>query len=1257
MKKEIIALIIFLLGFCNTFAQLTIVSNQAIDFSSAVTSIKSGDWSDASIWSNGEVPSASTDVVISENHTVYIDIQGNTSGQIVDLCTNLKVTSTAVLQIGHNTANFAKDLRINGSILCNGTFSSGRNQPGATGDGLIYNFNSRIFLNLTQANTYISGSGFFNPRALSISSSVANRNLIIDLYNIGIDENFAIKSNNKVNVAIEHFAYLKINGILGLTGSDYQNSSPTAKASLTIKGIVVTNDVSLFTKNTTTGESTSLTIENQGVLYTQKINKAILDKKTELAGFHLTISSGGLFRLGEGVNFDNLTVANPNFTFTNNGEVRKHYLATQSSKETITAKLDEFDPTKGASVPQIKDVFGASHIAGWYNFTDRPFLLEGLDVYKDFGATSFKTTLTAQNGNMENAYHFNHTWPVFANLKEVAQNPMMDSLFKRNHIKRHTFWTTTKNQSFYQNGPDFAHDKFLDQEQQFYDLTKYLLETYGSMDKTFTYQNWEGDWMLRGEGVLWENDPTLIPADVEWKIEGMARLFRARQRGTERARNEHASATAKVFHAIEFNKLWTSQGGSRITMMQNNTPSVLGNVIPSTRIDLSSWSAYDGGWFDANNPLGHAMWKGLEVARYYTNETGDLDADFPVQIGEFGINENPDYYQDISNTTGITNRYTRYIGVALGLGIPNFYLWNLYGNDKAGPANYEWQKNTQYDRTFLNQWLLGKWLKKPEGKWGVAATFLMEQWKNTFKPISGNWNTMTNWNKGNVPISSDDVLIPDGKSVTINATILPLNSLTNDGTIDIGVSQTLKINNHFANNGVINLSSNNDNSAVLMVDGDAFGNITYTRGGLKALKWSLIMPPVSGQKIKEFAENLLNDIRKNSDPTAKYAIGYYDDSKNDGNKWQYYDINVGENLQFSTDKSYAISRLTDGSVFFNGAIRNQDVSKTVNAGQWNAIGNPFTTYYPANKNDNSSFLADSYDTLDETYKSIYVWDSMQEKYTAVTQLDAENRSLAPGQGFFVKMKTGQNTIAFRRAKRISKPVSGNNQFNKTVEKSIQVIASNTSHSVTTNIKFFDHATKGFDVGFDIGNFGGSSFDIFSYLIDNSNSNKYTIQSVPFTNEETIVIPLGIHIKNSELKIAVNHQNLPENSVIFLEDRLNNLSTDITKADSNYKVQIGNELHEISNRFYLHVTNSAVLSSENYTTDKITIYNNNLNLIIKGIEKTSQIAIFNILGQEIFQKTISRDEIIDLSSKINQGNYIVKVTSGNSSVSKKVYLSE
>ncbi|GGK27409.1 hypothetical protein GCM10007962_22050 [Yeosuana aromativorans] len=725
-----VSLVLFL-AFYNTFAQLSLVSNQNIDFSTAVNTVSSGNWSNPSIWSSGVVPDANTDVIINDNHTVYIDVQGTVSGEIVDLCRNLQIRPTAVLQMGHNTPSFAKDLRINGSILCNGTFSSGRNQPTGSGDGSIYLYNSRIYLNLIDDNTYVSGSGYFNPRALSISSAALNKNLIIDLYNTNIDENFAIKSDNRVNVTITHFAYIRIKGILGLTGSDYQYSSPTAKSDLTIQGIVVTNDVSLFTKNATPGESTSLTIANQGSLYTQKINKGILDKKTEAGGFTLTIDVDGLLRLGQGVNFDNLTSANPNFVFNNNGELRKHYSETLPTKAQITASIDQFDPNKGVDVSQIKDIFGSSHIGGWYNFTDRPYLLEGLDYYKTFGATSIKTTLTTINGNMYNAYPFNHTWPTFQTLKEVAQHEYIDSLFKRQHIKTHTFWTTTKKQGDFKKGPDFNHATYLNEEQQFYDLTKYLLETYGTMDKKFVYQNWEGDWMLRGEGVAWESDPSLIPDDVDWRTEGMARLFRARQRGTERARNEFSGQTAKVFYGIEFNKLWYNKSGSYITMMDNGTPSVLEDVISHTRVDFASWSAYDSAWTDSNNPVGHAMWKGLEIARYFTTQTGDLSSNCPVQIGEFGINENPKYNSAVTES-GIRSKYGRYIGVALGLGIPNFYLWNFYcSGQQGGPDGFTWEKGVQYDSAFLYDWLDGKWLLEPDGTWGYAATFLMEQWQST----------------------------------------------------------------------------------------------------------------------------------------------------------------------------------------------------------------------------------------------------------------------------------------------------------------------------------------------------------------------------------------------------------------------------------------------------------------------------------------------------------------------------------------------
>jgi hypothetical protein len=329
---------------------------------------------------------------------------------------------------------------------------------------------------------------------------------------------------------------------------------------------------------------------------------------------------------------------------------------------------------------------------------------------------------------MFSAYPFNHNWPNFQTLTQIAQHQFIDSLFSRSHIKTHTFWTTSKNKGDWKQGPDFDHQSYLNEEQQFYDLTVHLLTTYGQMDKKFVYQNWEGDWMLRGQGVLWEQNPSLIPDDVNWDIEGMARMFRVRQRGTERARNEFPSSVAKVFHGIEFNKLWWNDNGTRKTMMDSNIPCVVADVVPKARIDLSSWSAYDGSWTNSANPHGHAMWRGLEMARYLTTESQDFPTAFPVQIGEFAINENPPYNGN-NNQALINERYGRYVGLTLALGIPNFYLWNLYcSGQQGGPNGFTWQKGVQYDTDFLYDWMDGKWLIEPDGSWGHAANFLMEQW-------------------------------------------------------------------------------------------------------------------------------------------------------------------------------------------------------------------------------------------------------------------------------------------------------------------------------------------------------------------------------------------------------------------------------------------------------------------------------------------------------------------------------------------------
>ena len=735
MLKHQILIFVFITSCAQTFAQLSLVSNQDIDFSNVVSTVSSGDWSNPNIWSSGSVPTAADNVSI-ENHTVYIDLMGTSSGEIVDLCNNLRVQSGGVLRMGHDLSNFAKDLRINGSILCLGTFSAGREQPSGSGDGSLYNHNSRIYLNLNQDTTYISGSGFFNPKSLIISSSDDNKALIIDHYNVVIDDSFVLKSDFRINATIEYYSYVNIKQNLGLTGSTFQWSSPTAKADLTIKGIVLAENVSLFTKNPNQGEFSSLTISNKGSLYVKYINEGELGVTSADAGFNLNINNGGLLRLGEDINFDNLTENNPNFSLLNNGDIREHFTETIPTEAQITAQINNYDPNLGADATEIIDIFGSSHIAGWYNFTQRPYLLEGLDFYQDFGASSIKTTLTATNGKMYSAYPFNHTWPNFETLEDVAQHQYIDSLFSRSHIKTHTFWTTSKNKGDWKQGPDFDHESNLNEEQQFYDLTVHLLSTYGHMDKNFVYQNWEGDWMLRGQGVLWEQNPSLIPDDVNWDIEGMARMFRARQRGTERARNEFPDSNAKVFQGIEFNKLWWNDNGTRKTMMDSNIPCVIADVVPKARIDLSSWSAYDGGWTNSANPHGHAMWKGLEMARYLTTETQDFPTAYPVQIGEFAINENPPYNGN-NNQALITERYGRYVGLALALGIPNFYLWNLYcSGQQGGPNGFTWEKGVQYDTDFLYDWMDGKWLIEPDGSWGFAASFLMDLWTHNLSTPS-----------------------------------------------------------------------------------------------------------------------------------------------------------------------------------------------------------------------------------------------------------------------------------------------------------------------------------------------------------------------------------------------------------------------------------------------------------------------------------------------------------------------------------------
>lgn len=520
----------------------------------------------------------------------------------------------------------------------------------------------------------------------------------------------------------------------------------------------------------------------------------------------------------------------------------------------------------------------------------------------------------------------------------------------------------------------------------------------------------------------------------------------------------------------------------------------------------------------------------------------------------------------------------------------------------------------------------------------------------------GSWSDPTVWSTGFVPTADDNITIPSGTTLQIDDEISEINSLVNEGTIIINPTFSLKTNTTLVNNGTIEMDSESDDSSVLFIKGASTGNIVYKRGGLKANKWSLVTPPVSGQKIKEFATNVDNDIRINSNASPnQYAIGYYDENAIAGEQWKYYTTNVSASETFNAGESYSMSRASDGEVTFTGTLTTEDAIKTLVAGRWNPIGNPFTTYYPATKNSENSFLNQNYDALDDAFKGIYLWSTSQNKFVVATELDANSRSLAPGQGFFIRLKSGVTDVEFNEDKRTLKPNEGNSSFAKNNDMYVELALENNKYQVKTAIKFYSNATLGFDIGYDIRNFDGSSFDLYSHLADESSKDNYSIQSIPDIYIENSVIPLGLNLSSLEdVKFTISAVNLPEGINVFIEDRLLN-TYNIVSIDNPFSPDFGYETNN-KNRFFVHFKSSNALSTDGLKLDKATIFVTNSLLHIEGINSKKSIKIYDTLGQEIMNKNVDTNtNQIDLPQNITKGVYLVSVSVNDQIINKKLII--
>ncbi|CAM1367033.1 T9SS type A sorting domain-containing protein [Tenacibaculum xiamenense] len=527
---------------------------------------------------------------------------------------------------------------------------------------------------------------------------------------------------------------------------------------------------------------------------------------------------------------------------------------------------------------------------------------------------------------------------------------------------------------------------------------------------------------------------------------------------------------------------------------------------------------------------------------------------------------------------------------------------------------------------------------------------------------NSNWEENNNW-VGNVkPISTNNVAIPSFTTTPniVSRVLAEVNDLSIEefASFNINDNGAIIVNGNLKTNNNVSITSSENTSGILIVKGTANGLITYERSGLEANKWSLVAVPVSGQSIKEFIENPTNDIRVNTSVTPnRYAIAYYDDNLSEGNKWRYItsdDIQTNT-LAFEKGKGYIISRANDGAITFTGNVETSNITIGVQENKWNALGNPFTAYLPINNNSNENFIQSNLGNFNPENVGVYSWNNVQNKYVAKTLLSPIT-SLTVGQGFFVKSNAIGSSFSFNKDHRLSDNSNVevfSREINNTIP-SIQLLVTQNGVTVETDIKYLASATKGLDPGYDVGNFGGASFDVFTHLLEESTGKDFTLQSLPNFEYESMVIPVGLKSDEGlDVVFSTKTKNLPEGLYVYLEDTKENTYTEL-KDGSEYRIHL-TEKEDGIGRFYLH-TKSETLSTEENNLHDIRIYMDWKDLLIKGnlIGKVN-IAICNTEGKKVYE--VEKKELKDKYdlSGLSRGVYIVRLKTEKGVTTKKILL--
>lgn len=503
---------------------------------------------------------------------------------------------------------------------------------------------------------------------------------------------------------------------------------------------------------------------------------------------------------------------------------------------------------------------------------------------------------------------------------------------------------------------------------------------------------------------------------------------------------------------------------------------------------------------------------------------------------------------------------------------------------------------------------------------------------------------------------STNIIIADGTYIINDDSNIEVNDIeiASGASLLIEEGASLTVNGDLINNGNVELLSISTKYSSLIVEGISTGNVTY-KLHVNAYNGStvndLISSPVMGQNFGDFATTNPN-LFENPGNSSQKLFGPFNEIS--GNYEVYSTINnsstiITKGMGFRAARDSNKDNNYGSTLTFTGELETGSVnvpiteSATAFSG-WNLVGNPYSSYL-----DFDTFYNLNKIELDQSvHQAIYGYDGNASDGWIILNNLSSGTLIAPGQGFFVKTKTGGGTITFTPEMRVSGATDDFilGRLNQNNFDHIKLNISNSSSEYSTDFYFSENATLGLDTGYDAGLFNSDAtdFSIYSNLVQNNLGEPLAIQVLNTEAISNVTIPLGVNaLQGEQITVSITELDIPEGINIYLEDVYTGTFTLLNTND--YIFTTDSNISGIG-RFYLRFQ-TGVLNNPEQAFDAIRIYNDYSAkiIIINGqLESKTTLNLYDIHGRRVTSQELDNSimkQHIDVSL-LSTGIYIVEL---------------